>query len=361
MKRDTGMRGLILSGGTGSRLRPFTLSQPKQLLPLANKPVLYYAVEALVQAGIRDIGVVTGATGEQIRSALGDGERFGAALTYIPQAAPLGLADAVQTAAPFLGDSRFAVYLGDNFLKGGIAEHVAAFRASGADAQLLLKHVPNPHEFGVAVLDDQGRATRLIEKPAEPPSDLAILGVYLLGPRFFASAGEIVPSARGELEITDALQHLIDSQADVRASVVDGTWIDTGGPQDLLRANRLVLEDLTGCSEGARLERSQVGGNVVVGAGSRIVDSVIEGPSIIGRDVRIAGSYVGPGTSIHDGCRLEGVRVEGSILLERAVVEHLGGCLRDSIIGRDTRLTGSGRGESDLCFMLSDHSQVLLT
>jgi glucose-1-phosphate thymidylyltransferase len=351
------MRGLILSGGTGSRLRPFTYTRAKQLLPLANKPVILYAVEALVEAGITEIGIVTGHSGDQFKKALGGGEAYGARFTYLHQEAPRGLADAVLTGEAFVGDQPFAVFLGDNFLHGGVAEHVQAFRDSNADAQLTLKQVPDPRSFGIAALDSAGRPVKLLEKPAEPPTNLAILGVYMLTRPFFDSARSIKPSARGELEITDALQHLIDLGADVTARVVEGDWVDTGTANDLLAANRRILEDLVGLTEGAEVTDSLIDSTVVLGEGTRVVDSTIEGPAIIGRGVHIAGCRIGAGTSIGDGCSLTGVDIAASILLENVNLNCPGLCLRDSIIGRGARVTGSGP-VAELKLRLGDESEV---
>jgi glucose-1-phosphate thymidylyltransferase len=331
MVQGSNLKGLILSGGTGSRLRPFTYSTAKQLLPLANKPVIFYVVEAMVDAGITDIGVIVGHTGAQIEAHLGDGSKFGARLTYIEQDAPRGLAHAVQTAREFLGDDPFAVFLGDNFLKGGIRSHVEAFHQSGATGQILLKRVDNPREFGIAELDAAGRLQRLVEKPTEPASDLAVLGVYLLRPEFFAAAATITPSFRGELEITDALQAMLDAGHDLRGHVIDDDWVDTGGPEDLLRANRTVLDHQQPCLDGLG-ESCTTRGNVRIEPGASITGTQIEGPAIIGHGAVIRDTYVGPGTSIGPRVQVTGARIEHSIVMEDAVIE--GARIRDSIIGR---------------------------
>jgi glucose-1-phosphate thymidylyltransferase len=361
MSQKESLRGIILAGGTGSRFRPLTYTTAKQLLPIANRPVILYAIEALMQAGITDIGIVTGSTGAQFKAAFGDGDKLGVRLTYIPQSGPHGLAHAVQTAERFAGDDPFVVFLGDNFLRKGISEHVEAFRASSADAYLLLKRMPNPFDFGVAVLDELGRLVRLVEKPAEPPSDLAILGVYMFNRRFFDAAARIQPSARGELEITDAIQGMIDSGADVRAGIVEDTWIDTGGPQDLLEANRHVLDDVVACTDGAQIQASDLRNNVSAAPGVRIVNSTVEGPVILGRNAQVTGSRIGPGTSIGDDCRLDGVDIERSILLEGAVIECTGVGIRDSIIGRRVVVTGAGAATSEVRLLLGDESRVVLS
>jgi glucose-1-phosphate thymidylyltransferase len=342
----------------GSRLRPFTYTGAKQLVPVANKPVLFYAIEALVQAGIEEIGVIVGDTGPQIRAALGDGSRFGAKLTFIPQSAPLGIAHAVKIAHDFLGDSRFVVFLGDNFLRGGIAPFVKAFEAAGPDAQILLTPVLNPREFGVAVLDDDGRPVRLVEKPPEPPTDLAIVGIYMFGPRFFEAVEQITPSARGELEITDTLQRLIDAGADVRAEVVREAWIDTGKMGDLLAANRICLEDLVSCTDGATIESSSLTGRVVLEPGARIVNSVVAGPAIIGENTEVIDSYVGPYTSIYHDCRIVETEIEASVVLERSTIDHPGARIHESLIGRDVSVTAASQRPLALRLVLGDHSNI---
>ncbi|HLF78789.1 MAG TPA: glucose-1-phosphate thymidylyltransferase [Dehalococcoidia bacterium] len=353
------MKGLILSGGKGSRLRPFTYTGAKQLVPVANKPILFYAVEALAAAGITEIGIITGDTGQQVRDALGDGSRFGAKLTFIPQDAPLGIAHAVKIAAPFLGDSPFAVFLGDNFLRGGIGPFVRAFSSSGADAQVLLTPVVNPQEFGVALLDAHGRPVRLIEKPAEPPTDLAIVGIYMFGPRFFEAVEQVTPSARGELEITDTIQKLIDIGAHVRAEVVRDSWIDTGKMVDLLTANRICLDDVEPCTEGAEVDASsRISGRVVLQPGARIINSIIHGPVIIGENTEVIDSYVGPYTSIYHDCRLISTEIEASVVLERCSIDHPGARIHESLIGRDVSVSGASEKPRALRLTLGDHSRV---
>lgn len=356
---ETRLKGLVLSGGKGSRLRPFTYTGAKQLVPVANKPILFYAIEALVEAGIEEIGVITGDTGDQVREALGNGSRLGARIAFIPQDTPAGIAHAVKIAHSFLGNSRFVVFLGDNFLRGGIVSFVRRFQESAADAQLLLAPVPNPNEFGVALLDTEGRPVRLIEKPSEPPTDLAIVGIYMFGPRFFEAVEQIVPSARGELEITDAIQKLIDLGADVRAEVVRDAWIDTGKMVDLLAANRIVLDDLEpGSEEGAEVDGSTLSGKVRLQAGARVVNSVIEGPAIIGEGTEVIDSYVGPYTSIYHHCRLVDTEIEASVVLERCCIESPGSRIHESLIGRDVSVRGESVRPRALRLVLGDHSRV---
>ena len=352
------LKGLVLSGGKGSRLRPFTYTGAKQLVPIANKPILFYAIEALVDVGIEEIGVITGDTGDQIREALGNGSKFGAKLTFIPQDAPSGIAHAVKIAHPFLGDGRFVVFLGDNFLRGGISPFVQAFRNSAADAQILLTPVVNPQELGVALLDEGGRPVRLIEKPQEPPTDLAIVGIYMFGPRFFNAVEEVKPSARGELEITDTIQHMIDLGDEVRAEVVRDSWIDTGKMGDLLAANRIVLEDMPSRSIGATVEGSTLSGRVVLEPGVRVINSTIHGPAIVGEDTEVIDSYIGPYTSIYHHCRLMETEIEASVVLERSVIENPGSRIHESLIGRDVIVRGASLKPRALRLVLGDHSTV---
>ncbi|MGE3983613.1 MAG: glucose-1-phosphate thymidylyltransferase [Dehalococcoidia bacterium] len=353
------LKGLVLSGGKGSRLRPFTYTGAKQLVPIANKPILFYAIEELVNAGITEIGVITGDTGDQIREALGDGSRFGANLTFIPQDAPSGIAHAVKIAHPFLGDDSFVVFLGDNFLRGGINDFVNAFRASDADCQLLLTPVPNPTEFGVALLDEAGKPVKLIEKPKEPPTDLAIVGIYMFNKKFFDAVEQIVPSARGELEITDTIQKLLDTGADVRAETVRESWIDTGRLVDLQMANRLVLDDMEPKQDGAEVDAStKITGRVVLQRGARIVNSVINGPAIIGENTEVIDSYVGPYTSIYHDCRIVDTEIEASVVLERSSISKPGTRIYESMIGRDVTISADGGRPLALRLVLGDHSRV---
>jgi glucose-1-phosphate thymidylyltransferase len=355
------LKGLVLSGGKGSRLRPFTYTGAKQLVPIANKPILFYAIEELVNAGITEIGVITGDTGDQIREALGDGSKFGAKLTFIPQDAPSGIAHAVKIARPFLSDDSFVVFLGDNFLRGGINKFVDAFRASDADCQVLLTPVPNPSEFGVALLDEAGKPVRLIEKPKEPPTDLAIVGIYMFNKKFFEAVEQITPSARGELEITDTIQRLLDTGAQVRAETVRESWIDTGRLVDLQIANRIVLDDLEPSSDGADVdESSKLTGRVVIQSGARVVNSVINGPAIIGENTEVIDSYIGPYTSIYHDCRIVETEIEASVVLERSSIVRPGTRIYESMIGRDVTIGAGGERPLALRLVLGDHSRVAM-
>lgn len=331
------MKGLILSGGKGTRLRPLTHTSAKQLVPVANKPVLFYGVESLVEAGIREIGIVVGDTRAEIEDAVGDGARFGAKVTYIPQDAPRGLAHAVLISEPFLSGSRFVMYLGDNLLQRGITSLVEEYVRLGVDCEILLTKVPNPSSFGVAELDGGGRVTRLVEKPKEPRSDLALVGVYLFNDSIFEAARAIRPSARGELEITDAIQWLVDHGRSVHAHLVSGWWKDTGKAEDMLEANRTVLDALEPAGSPVLDEKSRVEGKVVFegGAGSVVlVDSVVRGPAILGPGTRIEQSFVGPYTAIAAGCRLHRVEIENSIVWEGSTLEDVPLRVCDSLIGR---------------------------
>jgi glucose-1-phosphate thymidylyltransferase len=350
------MRGLILAGGRGTRLRPITYTSAKQLVPVANKPILFYGLEALVASGLRDIGLVVGDTQHEIREAVGDGARWGARITYIPQAAPLGLAHAVLTAEDFLRGEPFVVYLGDNLIREPLAPLVARFGEGKPAAQILLARVPNPQEFGVAVLEGS-RVARLVEKPAEPPSDLALVGIYMFDDHVFDAARAIRPSWRGELEITDAIQHLIDQGHTVEAHVIAGWWKDTGKLEDLLEANRIVLDDLPGRLEGV-VEDSELAGRVVIEAGARVVRSMVRGPAIIGRDARIEEAYVGPYTSVGDGATIRGSEVENSIILEGSSITDVGARVEASLLGRNARVYRAATKPRAYNLMLGDRSQV---
>jgi len=353
---DSTLKGLVLAGGKGTRLRPFTYTGAKQLVPLANKPILFYAIEELVASDVTDLGVVIGETGDQIRAALGDGSRFGARITYIEQAAPLGIAHAVQTAQPYLGDAPFVLFLGDNFVRGGIEPYVERFRAGGPDAMLLLAHVDRPQDFGVALFEHE-RLVRVVEKPADPPSDLAITGIYFFRQPVFDAIGRIAPSARGELEITDTVQRLIDDGRDVRADVISGRWIDTGKHDDLLAANRLMLDDLEPAVHGHVDGASTIEGAVVIEPGAEVVASTLRGPAIIGERTRVSGTTIGPYTSIDHDCVITGARIAGSVVLESTRIEHVGEPIEDSLIGRNVELLGDGSPGS-YRLILGDFSRV---
>ncbi len=350
------MKGLILSGGRGSRLRPITFTSAKQLVPVANKPILFYGIEALVASGIREIGIVVGDTRQEIRDAVGDGSRFGAAITYIEQEAPLGLAHAVLVSEAFLETEPFCMYLGDNLIRERLEPLVTRFREDKPNCQILLASVPNPNQFGVAELRD-GQVVRLIEKPKEPPSDLALVGVYMFDASVFKAVKAIRPSARGELEITDAIQWLIDQGYIVRPHVIQGWWKDTGRLEDILEANRIILDTLMPRTEGV-VEDSEVVGKVVVEAGAQLTRSMVRGPAIIGRGAVIENAYIGPFTSIGDGVTVRGSEVEHSILLEGASVSDVGGRIESSLIGRNVSIYRTVKKPRAFNFMLGDRSEV---
>jgi glucose-1-phosphate thymidylyltransferase len=350
------VRGLILSGGRGTRLRPITYTSAKQLVPVANKPILFYGLEALAASGVTEIGIVVGDTHQEIRDAVGDGRRWGVRVTYIPQAAPLGLAHAVLTAEPFLAGAPFVMYLGDNLIQEPLAPLVDRFRREAPPAQILLARVPNPEAFGVAELRD-GRVVRLVEKPTAPPSNLALVGVYMFDEHIFQASRQIQPSGRGELEITDAIQWLIDQGLTVRPHVIEGWWKDTGRLEDLLEANRILLDALAPRLDGV-VERSEVTGKVVVESGARVVDSVVRGPAIIGRGAWIEHAYIGPFTAIGDAVVVRGSEVEHSILLEGASVTDVGGRIESSLLGRNARVTRTLAKPRAYTLMLGDRSEV---
>jgi len=352
------LKGLILSGGAGTRLRPITHTSAKQLVPVANKPVLFYGIEALVEAGIEEIGIIIAPeTGEEIREAAGDGSAFGARITYILQDEPAGLAHAVLTARDFLGDAPFVMYLGDNLLADGLRGLVATFRAEEPDALILLTPVSDPQSYGVAELDGE-HVVRLVEKPKDPPSNLALVGVYLFSPAIFAASEALEPSWRGELEITEAIQGLIDQGRSVRSEVVTGWWKDTGQLADMLEANRLVLEEVETRIEGEVDERSRVEGRVVLEPGATLRRSVVRGPAVIGAGARIEDAYIGPYTSIGDGVRICRSEVEHSIVLAGSVVEDLGTRMEASLLGRNVKLTRSDGMPKTLRLLVGDSCEI---
>ncbi|MFN8175029.1 MAG: glucose-1-phosphate thymidylyltransferase [Solirubrobacteraceae bacterium] len=351
------LKGLILSGGKGTRLRPITHTSAKQLVPVANKPVLFYGIEAMAAAGIREVGIIIAPeTGDEIREAAGDGSRFGVEITYVPQAEPLGLAHAVLTAEEFLGDSPFVMYLGDNLLQGGIEDLVAAFRRSSPDALILLTPVPDPENYGVAELDGDS-VVRLVEKPSEPATDLALVGVYMFTPGIHDAARAIEPSGRGELEITDAIQHLVDAGRRVEPHVVRGWWKDTGRLDDMLEANRLILEAIEPRVEGELVE-AQVEGRVVIEPGARLERVTVRGPAIIGAGARLSDCYVGPYTAIAEDCVIEGAEVEHSILLAGSSVRGLEGRMESSLLGKNVHVGRDKRQPRAYRFMVGDNSTI---
>ncbi len=357
------LKGLILSGGKGTRLRPITHTSAKQLVPVANKPVLFYGIEAMAEAGIEDIGIIIAPeTGREIELAAGDGSQFGVRISYIIQDEPAGLAHAVLTAEPFLEESPFVMYLGDNLLQGGIADLVAAFRASEPDALILLTPVSDPENYGVAELapapeGEIGRIVRLIEKPEEPETDLALVGVYMFTAGIHDASREIEPSERGELEITDAIQYLVDSDLRVEPHIVQGWWKDTGRLEDMLEANRLILDNLSERIEGELID-SQVDGRVVIEPGARLERTTVRGPAIIGADARLSDCYIGPYTAIGEDCTISGAEVEHSILLAGCTVSDLDGRMESSLLGRNVTIRRGDRQPRAYRFMVGDNSDI---
>jgi glucose-1-phosphate thymidylyltransferase len=353
----TPLKGLILSGGKGTRLRPITYTSAKQLVPVANRPVLFYGIQAMADAGIEEVGIIIAPeTGQEIRETAGDGSQFGLRITYIVQDQPAGLAHAVLTAEPFLGDSPFVMYLGDNLLQGGIRDLVTAFNENTPEALILLTPVTDPENFGVAELED-GAVKRLVERPAEPKTDLALVGVYMFRASIHDAARAIEPSSRGELEITDAIQYLVDSGLRVDPHIVRGWWKDTGRLDDMLAANRLVLETIDGRVEGELID-SRLDGRVIVEAGARLERTTVRGPAVIGAGARIADAYIGPYTAVGENCRIEHAEVEHSILLAGSVVSHLDGRMESSLLGRNVHIGRSDRQPRAYRFMVSDNSEI---
>ncbi len=351
------LKGLILSGGKGTRLRPITHTSAKQLVPVANKPVLFYGIEAMAEAGIHDVGIIIAPeTGDEIRAAAGDGSQFGVNLTYIVQDEPLGLAHAVLTAEAFLGDSPFVMYLGDNLLQGGIQDLVASFRDHQPDSLILLTPVPDPDQYGVAELRD-GAVVRLVEKPQQPKTDLALVGVYMFTPCVHAAARAIQPSGRGELEITDAIQHLVDEGRRVEPHIVRGWWKDTGRLDDMLAANRLVLDTIVGKVEGELVD-SQVDGRVVIEPGAKLERCAVRGPAIIGAGALLSDCYVGPYTAIGCDCVIQNAEVEHSILLAGSSVRDLAGRMESSLLGRNVHIGRDHRQPRAYRFLVGDNSEI---
>jgi glucose-1-phosphate thymidylyltransferase len=355
------MKALVLAGGSGTRLRPITHTSAKQLVPVANKPVLFYGLEAVADAGVVDVGIVVGDTAPLIEAAVGDGSKFGLNVTYLRQDAPRGLAHAVLIAREYLGDDDFVMYLGDNFIVGGINGLVEEFAARRPEAQIMLQRVSDPRAFGVAELDAvTGRVKNLEEKPKQPKSDLALVGVYLFTPAVHEAVASLKPSWRGELEITEAIQWLLDNGRTVNSTTITGYWKDTGNVTDMLEVNRLVLEGLEPRLDGEIDDASEIIGRVVVEAGARVKGSRIVGPAIIGAGSTITGSYIGPFTAIDADCSVDDSEIEYSIVLSRA---SIGGTRRieASLIGHDAEVTPAPRIPRAHRLVLGDHSKVQIS
>lgn len=353
------MKGLVLSGGKGTRLYPLTYTRAKQLIPVANKPVLVRVIEAIRDAGIDEVGIVIGDTGPEIQEAIGDGAELGVSVTYIPQDAPLGLAHAVKISRDFLGDDRFVMFLGDNVIQGGISPLIAGFANHPEwNSQIVLKAVDYPEQYGVARLNGEGRIVELIEKPKDPPSNLALVGIYMFDHHIFEATDAIKPSFRGELEITDAIQWLVEHDYVVFPHVHQGWWIDTGRPDDMLNANSHVLEELTPEIRGSVDADSEVDTRVTVEEGAQIINSVVRGPAIIGKHTRIVNSYVGPFSSIYHHVVIENSEIERSIVLEHSTIMDIPARLQDSLIGRHAEVGVNAQRPRAIKMHLGDHSRL---
>ncbi len=351
------MKGLILAGGTGSRLRPLTYTGAKQLIPVANRPILFYAIDALVEAGITDIGMIIGDTGDEVREAVGDGSQFGAQVTFISQPRPLGLAHAVKVARDFLRDAPFLMFLGDNLLRGGVKDLVDRFAGGRYAASILLTQVPDPTQFGVAVVENE-RVVKLVEKPKTPPSNLALVGVYCFSSAIHEAVDGLKPSWRGEYEITDAIQQLIDWGLPVDSARVQGWWKDTGRPEDVLDANRLILEDLNGQVQGLVDADSEIAGRVVIEAGAQITRSVVRGPVSIASGAVIVDSYIGPYTAVGPKVQISGTEIENSVILADSVIEDIDVRIDQTLIGRGVTVRGARKRPRALRLVLGDQSRV---
>ncbi len=352
------MKGLILSGGFGTRLRPLTYSQQKQLIPVANKPILFYAIEDLIEAGIKEIAIITGPNKEQVVSAV-ESVHWDATIEFIEQSAPLGIAHTIKIAKNFLKNDSFIVYLGDNILKEGVVEHVKDFKNSDCESSILLMEVDNPQEFGIAVLNKEGEIIKLVEKPKNPPTNLAVIGIYMFRSAVLQAVEEITPSHRNQLEITDAVQWLIDHGYKVKSSFVTKWWKDTGKPEDILHANRLIIDDISSENLGTVID-SEIKGRVKIGKNSIIEkNSTIKGPVIIGENCRISDSYIGPYTSVGNNCEITSSEIEDSVILDNVKINH-GGRIIDSLIGQGVKIFKNNRKPEGRSFVIGDNSEVSL-
>ena len=350
------MKALVLAGGSGTRLRPITHTSAKQLIPVANKPVLFYCLETLLEAGINDIGIIVGETQQEIREAIGDGSRFGVKVTYIEQPDPLGLAHAVKISEDFLKNDDFVMFLGDNLIKDGISTLVKEFNKNKPNAQILLAEVENPSQFGVAQLNGNKKVVKLVEKPKDPASNLALVGVYMFDKSIMKAVNSIKPSNRNELEITDAIQHLIDSGHEVEPHVIKGWWKDTGKLEDMLEANRMMLEGVEG-NEGEVDNDSKLFGSVRLEKGSKIINSVIRGPVTIGENTVVDNSYIGPFSSIYYDCVIKNSEIEHSIILEKSSVSDMHR-IEDSLVGKNVTISKTEQKPKAYRLMLGDSSNV---
>jgi len=354
------MKGIILHGGLGTRLRPLTYAGPKQLIPVANKPISQYVLEDLLSSGIRDVAIVLGETfPELVREHYGDGSKFNAKISYIYQGKPLGIAHAVGLCREFVGESKFAVYLGDNLLQSGINQYVKEFLSGDYDAYILLKEVKDPTRFGVAKFDEYGKLIGLVEKPMKPPSKYAVIGVYFFTPLIFPIIEKLKPSWRGEYEITDAISALIEKGYKVGYSIIEGWWIDTGKKDDILQVNALILDERINRKITGEITNSKVEGRVEIGEGTKIANSIIRGPAIIGRNCLIEKSYIGPYTSIGNEAKIQNSSIEYSIIMEGAQIENVER-LEESLIGRKAKIKRA-EGRKIIRLHIGDYSEVEIT
>ena len=356
------MKALILSGGKGTRLRPLTYTGAKQLVPVANKPILWYGIEGIVAAGITDIGIIISPeTGEEVKAKTGNGDRFGAKITYILQNEPAGLAHAVKIARPFLGDSPFIMYLGDNLIQNQLDPFLESFKKHQLDALILLRPVQNPSAFGVAKVDENGRVLQLVEKPKVPPSNLALVGIYFFAPTIHEAIDQIQPSPRGELEITDAIQQLINQQKKVEACNLEGWWLDTGKKDDLLSANQIILDSCIVASTELKVdEKSQIIGRVQIGEGTEVINSTVRGPVVIGENCHIENCFIGPYSSIADRVTMIDADIEHSVILQGAKIVGIHQRIVDSVVGQRAQITKAPPRPKALRFMIGDDSQIEL-
>ncbi|MGB7710794.1 MAG: glucose-1-phosphate thymidylyltransferase [Microcoleus sp.] len=356
------MKALILSGGKGTRLRPLTYTGAKQLVPVANKPILWYGIEGIVAAGITDIGIIISPeTGEEVKAKTGNGDRFGAKITYILQNEPAGLAHAVKIARPFLGDSPFIMYLGDNLIQNQLDPFLESFKKHQLDALILLRPVQNPSAFGVAKVDENGRVLQLVEKPKVPPSNLALVGIYFFAPTIHEAIDQIQPSPRGELEITDAIQQLINQQKKVEACNLEGWWLDTGKKDDLLSANQIILDSCIVASTELKVDdKSQIIGRVQIGEGTEVINSTVRGPVVIGENCHIENCFIGPYSSIADQVTMIDADIEHSVILQGARIVGIHQRIVDSVVGQRAQITKAPPRPKALRFMIGDDSQIEL-
>lgn len=354
------MKALILSGGAGTRLRPLTHTSAKQLIPIANKPIIFYGIEAMAGAGIKEFGIIVGETASDVIKEVGDGKRWGVKITYIKQDSPLGLAHAVKISEDFIKNDSFIMYLGDNILKEGIPEFINKFNTNKPNSLILLTKVPNPQQFGVAEIDKKGKIYKLVEKPKNPKSNLALVGIYLFDNNIFKAVNSIKPSARGELEITDAISWLLEKDYSVEYHEVCGWWKDTGKPSDILDANRLILKTLENNILGEVDDKTEISDGVVIQKGAKIVESTIRGPAIIGENARIKKSFIGPFTSIGYNVIIENSEIENSIVMEGSRIIDINGRIDESILGRDVSIVSGKSKPVAHRFVIGDRSDIIL-